>query len=141
MPALGLKMNTEKPFVNFQHEKVDEIRLRGSMTASQHVEVLLKLGSGSLVRISRNNLEDTFQVGASEEGKSKRTMPTIGQPMIPQDKPTLRSVLGIVGNVREMWPRYEQADCQEFAKEILRRLVPVARLQALPFEDDDQEFM
>ena len=141
MMALGLKMNSAMPFVKFQHEKVDEIRLRGSMTASQHVEVLLKLETGVLMRISRNNMEDTFQIGASEEGRSARPMPTIGQPMTPGDKPTLRRVLHIVGNVRQMWPRYDQADCQEFAKEILRRLSSAARLQALPFEDDDDDFM
>jgi hypothetical protein len=119
-------MNANEPFVNHQNKVVVRVRLRGSWTTGNHQEVMLTLADGTLVRISRTNGSDTFQIGAQEAGASRNPMATLIENVVPAAGPTCREALEAFGTVHRNFPRYEQADCHEFARGFYLELIPNA---------------
>lgn len=122
MPPNSISMNSNQPFYQHSNTLVTRVRLRGSWTTGNHQEVMVTLTGGLLVRISRNNGTDTFQIGAAEEGKSKNPMNTLID-SFPKGL-DCRAVLSAFGDAHRAFPSYEQADCQEFAKNVFLSLSP-----------------
>jgi hypothetical protein len=130
-------MNAAMPFASHAAAMVTLIELRGDWTTGHHQELLITLNTGVLVWISRNNSDDTFQVGAAQQNPNGGgVMNVLVTAVVPPRGPTLRVVLEVFGQVKRLWPRYDQADCQTFAQEILRRLVPGVRGLPAPVDDD-----
>ena len=126
MPDNAINMNANQPFIDHQNKVVVRVRLRGSWTTGNHQEVMLTLADGTLVRISRTNGSDTFQIGAQEAGASRNPMATLIQTNVPAAGPTCRDALAAFGTVHRNFPRYEQADCHEFARRFYLELIPNA---------------
>lgn len=132
MPHNTIKMNATEPFSDNHSAMATRIRLRGNWTTGHHQELMINLNNGKLLRISRSNGEDTFQVGANEDGNY--VMPTLVETVIPDNQITVRTALDAFGQVHRINPSYEQSDCHEFAHAIYRILVP--NVQGLPEEED-----
>jgi predicted LPLAT superfamily acyltransferase len=121
-PNNSLKMNANAPFYQHQHLFVREIHLRGTgWDGSHHQELMLHLQGGSLLRISRNNGEDTFQIGAHAGNYNTLVVRHISANTI-----TCRQVLAAFGNERRLRPTYDHADCRTFAQDIFTALDPGA---------------
>lgn len=104
-----------------QNAPVTAIRLRGGRDAEQHQELMVTLKDGTLVRISRNDSSDTFQVGARERG-GRNLMPTIAESS-PANM-TLRDVVNAFQAEHRERPYYDQANCQTFAQDVYSKLDP-----------------
>lgn len=101
-------------------------------SAGGHEDILATTVSGIHIRLSRTNSDDTFQIGADNDtARGMRTLETAapGGPM------TALDLHGIFDAVHEQWPRYEQATCQSFAQEILKRF------KRFPDNDPEDSFM
>ena len=137
----SVKLNskdTQYAFHLHKDKEIEKVQLRGSNISSQHQELLIRLKSGVLIRISRNNCEDTFQIGAAEMYAGKK--PDVLQERVPYRKITCKDAFEIFGNYHRCWPRYEQADCHQFAQHIMKDLFPGENLN-LPDTMDDDDFM
>lgn len=134
-----LKMSKDERFAFHIHQKVmiESVQLRGSYDA--HMEVLIKLKSGVFVRVSRINGEDTFQIGAVENGKSKNPMPELKR-QIPNKPLTCRDAFELFGKLHKKWPRYDQANCQTFAQTFMDELFPKTNLN-LRLKELEEDFM
>jgi hypothetical protein len=134
----SIKMNKAMPFFEHKTKAVTRIRLRGDWTSGKHQELMITLSGDILLRISRTNGEDTFQIGAVEEGRSKIPMPTLINRPIAGIKKTCGDALQAFGEVHRRHPKYEQADCQAFAKDVLLLLDPGAKseFKTTSVEDD-----
>lgn len=131
---LRIKMYDAIPFVTVKDVAVTLVRLRGSPISGQHRELMITLITGVLVRVSRNNAADTFQIGAGEGG-GHNVMNTLLEHR-PVGNVTCRSALAAFGRVYRQWPRYDQADCQTFAKAIYKELCPEDGNEMLNADDD-----
>lgn len=119
---LRIKMNPDFPFYKYRDERVTEVALRGgSFTAGTHHELMLTLADGTLLRISRNNSSDTFQIGAERSGPRGELKVLVSSSPL-RDDMTVRDALGAFGDVNRAMPRYDHGDCQEFAAHIYREL-------------------
>jgi hypothetical protein len=134
MPNNSIKMSPNEPFINHQTKVVTRVRLRGSWTTGNHQEVMLTLSDGTLVRISRTNGSDTFQIGAQEEGASRNPMHTLIETNIPAGGPTCRAALQAFRMAHNAARSYEQADCHQFARSFYLALVPGT--QGFPAEEE-----
>ena len=136
MPDNTICMNKDKPFVDHQHASVVRVRLRGAWAEGNHQEVMLDLNNGELVRISRTNGSDTFQIGAAEEGRSKFPMKTLIEVQL-NGRITCRDAFSAFGDVHRAVPRYDQADCQVFAKRYMLAVAPEAESKFVSNELED----
>jgi hypothetical protein len=120
---LEIKMNPDFPYYQYRDERVTEVALRGSsFTTGTHHELMLTLADEvTLLRISRNNASDTFQIGAERAGPRGELEQLVSSPPLQEDT-TVRDVLVAFGNINREIPRYEQGDCQEFAARIYKTL-------------------
>lgn len=100
---------------------VTRIRLRGDGVGGGHQELMITLGNGKLVRISRNRGEDTFQYGAQERGG---LMPTIkGYDLsLEGTGKTLEHVLEAFKREHVQRPSYDDGNCQVLAQNIYKEL-------------------
>lgn len=137
MSENSLKMSSDKQFSFHLHknQKIEIVHLRGSWTSGAHQELLIKLKSGVFVRISRTNGQDTFQIGAVEDGKSTNPMPIL-KSEVPRKPLTCGDAFNVFGKFRKLWPRYEQSDCHGFAQFVMADLFPGVNLQ-LPALDSE----
>ncbi|BFI95642.1 MAG: hypothetical protein RSP_11520 [Rhodanobacter sp.] len=131
----SLKMNAMFPFSKYQHYFVRSIALRGTgWDGSHHQELMIELGSTIpttrvkrgylrcrpvLLRISRNNGQDTFQLGASASKYN-----TLVERHVSRNTITCRRVLQAFGEVRRLYPSYDKGNCRRFAQDIFEALVP-----------------
>ena len=131
----SLKMNAAYPFSRYQHYFVRSIALRGTgWDGSHHQELMIELGQTIpttrvqrgylrcrpvLLRISRNNGQDTFQIGASASKYN-----TLVQRYVSHHTITCRRVLQAFGEVRRLYPSYDKGNCRRFAQDIFEALVP-----------------
>lgn len=131
----SLKMNAAFPFSKYQHYFVRSIALRGTgWDGSHHQELMIELGytvpttrvkrgyvqwRPVLLRISRNNGQDTFQLGASASKYN-----TLVERHVSRNTITCRRVLQAFGEVRRLYPSYDKGNCRRFAQDIFEALVP-----------------
>lgn len=131
----SLKMNAVFPFSKYQHYFVRSIALRGTgWDGSHHQELMIELGytipttrvkrgylqcRPVLLRISRNNGQDTFQLGASASKYN-----TLVERHVSRNTITCRRVLQAFGEVRRLYPSYDKGNCRRFAQDIFEALVP-----------------
>lgn len=127
-PNNSLKMNRRAPFWRYQNLFVRKIRLRGTgWDGSHHQELLIHLQQNVLLRISRNNGEDTFQIGAHEGQYNDLVERHVSANTI-----TCRQVFAAFGRERQAHPTYEHANCRTFVQNIFSDLDPGA---AAEFEE------
>ncbi|MBD8879545.1 hypothetical protein IHE49_03515 [Rhodanobacter sp. 7MK24] len=131
----SLKLNAEFPFSKYQHYFVRSIALRGTgWDGSHHQELMIELGQTIpttlvrrgylryrpvLLRISRNNGQDTFQLGASASKYN-----TLLERHVSRNTITCRRVFQAFGEVRKLYPSYDKGNCRRFAQDIFEALVP-----------------
>lgn len=131
----SLKMNGDYPFHKYQHYFVRSIMLRGTgWDGSHHQELMIELGQTIpttkvrrgflrcrpvLLRISRNNGQDTFQIGAKASKYNTLVTRHVSHHTI-----TCRRVLQAFGEVRRLYPSYDKGNCRRFAQDIFEALVP-----------------
>ncbi|MBD8879570.1 hypothetical protein IHE49_03640 [Rhodanobacter sp. 7MK24] len=116
----GLTMNPRCPFWQHQHRFVRRIMLRGTgWDGSHHQELMIELQGQLLLRISRNNGMDTFQIGANPSKYN-----TLVERHVSGDTITCRRVLQAFGEVRRLCPTYDRANCRRFAQDIFEALDP-----------------
>lgn len=131
----SLKMNKDFPFSKYQHYFVRSIALRGTgWDGSHHQELMIVLGQTIpttrvkrgylrcrpvLLRISRNNGQDTFQIGASASKYN-----TLIEQDVSHHTITCRRVLQAFGEVKRLYPSYDRGNCRRFAQDIFEALVP-----------------
>lgn len=72
-----------------------------------------------LLRISRNNGQDTFQIGASASKYNALVVRYVSHRTI-----SCRWVLQAFGEVRSLYPSYDKGNCRRFAQDIFEALVP-----------------
>lgn len=102
---------------------------------------MITLDSDILIRISRNNGEDTLQFGAVEQRTSASPMITLGESIIPRGV-TCRHVLQAFSEAHKAYPNWEHADCQVFAQNIYRKLDPNRAIAVLGAEiEEEDDFM
>ena len=116
----SLTMNPRYPFGTYQHRFVRKIMLRGTgWDGSHHQELMIELQGQLLLRISRNNGADTFQIGAHASKYN-----TLVERHVSRDTITCRRVLQAFGEVRRLCPTYDRANCRTFAQDIFEALDP-----------------
>ena len=114
----SLTMNPKYPFKTHQHRFVRKIMLRGTgWDGSHHQELMIELQGQLLLRISRNNGMDTFQIGAHASKYN-----TLVERHVSADTITCRKVLQAFGEVRKLSPSYDRANCRRFAQDIFEAL-------------------
>jgi hypothetical protein len=120
--ANELVVNTAAPIAQYAHYFVRVIKLRGTgWDGSHHQELMIYLQGDTLLRISRNNGSDTFQLAAH---KSKYN--TLVKFDVSQRGITCADVLRAFSRERRAHPGYDDADCRSFAQNIVEELVPEA---------------
>ena len=134
-PENSLKLNAAFPFSKYQHYFVRSIALRGTgWDGSHHQELMIELGQTIpstrarrgylqcrpvLLRISRNNGQDTFQLGAFASKYN-----TLVERHVSHHTITCRRVFQAFGEVRRLYPSYDKGNCRRFAQDIFEALVP-----------------
>jgi hypothetical protein len=115
----------EKGDVNGALERsVQDVRLRGSYDPGAHQELLCTLSDGKLLRISRTNGSDTFQIGATEDGGTL-VMPNLQRavPRHPKDKAyKVKRLKKVFKKVHDRMEKYSHGDCQVFAQAIWKEV-------------------
>ena len=131
--GLGLKVVEKEKYKQNKDSSVRLIRLRGGQTAGEHQELIVTLQDGTLVRMSRNHTDDTFQFGAAEQGE--KSWPTFKE-ITPSTVITCQQVYRAFKAEHKVMPEYHLGDCQMFAQKIFARLTPEIKEQ-LPDTLDD----
>jgi hypothetical protein len=114
---------------------IANIALRGRPGQGHH-ELMATTHSGVNIRISRNNSSDTFQIAANS------ALPADMQHFsdtAPGAVMTGNDLHNIFDDVHRKWARYEHADCQVFAAEIIKKVDLFGRQDVS--EDSDDGFM
>ncbi|MGF6668387.1 hypothetical protein [Pseudomonas monsensis] len=125
LPNTIKKSNTNREWLkpqfykNFELIKLDGILLRGdSFITGTHHEVLIKLVNGVNIRVSRTNGEDTFQIGAYETSGNGYTANTL-KSFSSKGGFMCKDVIKAFKKIHSLHPRYDQADCQVFARKVI----------------------
>ena len=108
--ALGNNVNIS----DNNNDLISSVWICGSATASQHQEVICVIGSRGFLRFSRNNSSDTAM------STNQARLPIIYHTQV--HNVTVGQALTAYSQTHALWPRYDQADCQTFAQEIVFRL-------------------
>ncbi|WP_263353017.1 hypothetical protein [Acidicapsa acidisoli] len=109
-----------------KNEKVVLVILRGSWSSGAHQELICVLESGKLIRISRTNAADTFQIGADSTHVDKEgivhSMPELcSNKTHPSKQPfTVQHLYQVFRNTRRSMRFYSRGDCRDFAQSIYK---------------------